>query len=61
MKEGRKKFEEGEAGNFLAVVSLLLFIIRSKIQEIPVTCPCCGEIMPYREKIKHQIPNEKSS
>jgi len=61
MKEGRKKFEEGEVGNFLAVVSLVLFIIRSKIQEIPVTCPCCGEIMPYREKIKHQIPEENLS
>ena len=56
MKDGRKKFEEGETGNFLAVVSLLLFIIRSKIQEVPVVCPCCGDVMPYREKIKHQIP-----
>ena len=56
MKEGRKKFEEGEVGNFEGVVSLLIFLIRSKLQEIPVTCPCCGEVMPYREKIKHQIP-----
>jgi len=58
MKNGRKKFKEGEAGNFLAVVSLLLFIIRSKIQEVSVACPCCGEVIPYREKIKHQIPGE---
>gem|GEM_PF-1558735 len=61
MQEGRKKFKEGEEGNFLAVASLILFIIRSKIQEIPVTCPCCGEIMTYREKIKHQIPNRTKS
>jgi len=40
IKEGRKKFEEGEVGNFEAVVSLLLFLIRSRIQEVPVTCPC---------------------
>lgn len=58
MREGRNKFEEGEVGNFEAVVSLLIFLIRSKIQEIPVTCPCCGDVMPYREKIKHNIPNE---
>jgi hypothetical protein len=58
MKEGRKKFEEGEVGNFEAVVSLLLFLIRSKIQEMPVTCPCCGQVMSYREAIRHQIPRE---
>ena len=61
IKEGRKKFKDGEEGNFLAVVSLTLFILRTKIQEIPVTCPCCGEIMTYREKIKHQIPEGKKS
>lgn len=58
MRERRKIFSEGEIGNFEAVVSLMIFLIRIIIQDIPVTCPCCGDKMTYRERIKHLSPTE---
>ena len=56
MRERRASFASGEVGNFEAVVSLTIFLIRMRIQTIPASCPECGGEMDFRTKIKVKNP-----
>ncbi len=54
--ETRKNFSDGPRGDFEKSVSWLIFLINTKIQQVPPGCPRCGSPMSHREQIKDSGP-----